>query len=332
MRSHGGLFERIVDPATLAGAMAEAARGKRDRGGVARFLAHAEMELDGLRQELLGGTYRPRPFVQFGILDPKPRTISCADFRDRVVHHAVCAVVAPCIERRLIADNYACRVGKGSHRALLRAREFARCHRWFLKTDIRRYYDSIDHGILLAKLSRLCREERLFRLFEIIVRQPLPGQMPGKGLPIGSLTSQWFANLYLDEADHWLKEVRRVPGYIRYMDDLACWSDSKDELFALAADLEALVAERLGVHLKQERTSVGPCAEGMPFLGWRVYPGLLRQQGDRLRLRRRKLREREAQFRRGEISAERLQDCVRSLNGPRVFLGFGEPLRASVEV
>ncbi len=332
MKSYGSLFERVVAPANLAEAMARAARGKGDRGGVARFLRDADAELAAMRVELLDGAYRPRPFQQFGILDPKPRTISCADFRDRVVHHAVCGVVAPCIERGLIADNYACRVGKGSHRALLRAKEFALRYGWFLKSDIRRYYDSVDHGILLGKLGRLCREARLLRLFEVIVRQPLPGQAAGKGLPIGSLTSQWFANLYLDETDHWLKEVRRVPGYVRYMDDLACWSDSKQELLALAADLEAFVSERLEVHLKPERTFVGPVSEGMPFLGWRVYPRLLRQQGARLRLRRRKFAQREAQYGRGEISAAKLQDCARALNGPRVFLGFGEPLRASIEV
>jgi hypothetical protein len=332
MKSHGGLFDRILDPANLDAALDRAVRGKGERAPVQRLLAERATALPALRAELTDGTYRPRPYTQFAICDPKPRRISCADIRDRVVHHAVCAVLAPVIERRLIADNYACRVGKGSHRALLRAQYFARRHGWCLKTDIRRYYDSIDHAILLGKLGALCREPALCRLLAVIVEHPIPGQTPGQGLPIGNLTSQWFANLYLDEIDQWIKEERRLPGYVRYMDDLAGWADDKETLFALAADLRARLAERLGLELKEARTLVAPVGEGMPFLGWRVFPGLLRQQGPRLRRQRRWLVRREAQYRAGEIGADKLQDCVRALAGPRAFLGYGEPLRSTSDV
>lgn len=332
MKSYGGLFERVVDPANLHAALERAARGKRERAPVQRLVAERASELPRLSAELRAGTYRPRPYEQFAIRDPKPRRISCADIRDRVVHHAVCGVIAPLIERRLIADNYACREGKGSHRALQRARHFARRHGWFLKTDIRRYYDSIDHGVLLGKLDALLREPALRRLLTAIVAHPIPGQAPGKGLPIGNLTSQWFANLYLDEIDHWIKEDRRLPGYVRYMDDLACWADDKERLFALAADLRARLAERLGLELKEERTLIAPVGGGMPFLGWRVYPGLLRQQGPRLRRQRRLLVRREAQYRAGEIDADKLRDCVRALAGPRAFLGYGETIRSTLDV
>jgi len=332
MKSYGGLFERIVDPANLRAALDRAAAGKRERAPVQRLLAERETEIPRLAEALRAGTYCPRPYQQFAICDPKPRRISCADIRDRVVHHGVCAVLAPLIERRLIADNYACRQGKGSHRALLRAQAFARRHGWYLKTDIRRYYDSIDHALLLGKLSALCREPALRRLLSVIVLHPIPGQAPGKGLAIGNLTSQWFANLYLDEIDHWIQEERGIPGYVRYMDDLALWADDKATLFALAADLRPRLAERLGLVLKEERTLIAPVGEGMPFLGWRVYPWLLRQQGRRLRRQRRLLARREAQYQAGEIDAGRLQDCVRALAGPRKFLGYGEPIRSDLDV
>jgi len=332
MKSYGGLMEQIVALDNLEAAVDRAVRGKRDRQSVQRLLAARREILDRLREELWTGAYRPLPYTQFSILDPKPRRISCADFRDRVVHHAVCAVIAPLIDQRLIADNYACRLGKGSHRALLRAQQLAQRHGWFLKTDIRRFYDSVDHHILLNKLAALCRESALQRLFTVIVQHPIPGQASGKGLPIGNLTSQWFANFYLDELDHWAKEARRVPGYVRYMDDLAFWADSREARFALAADLRVFLAERLRLNLKEERTVIAPVSEGMPFLGWRVYPGLLRQQRQRLQRQRRLLRRREEAFQRGEISAEKLQDCVRALGGPRCFLGFGEPLRSTVDV
>lgn len=332
MKSHSGLFPRIVAEETLNAAVERAARGKRERRSVERFLADRAGHLARLRAELLAGDYRPREYAQFGILDPKPRLISCADFRDRVVHHAVCAVLAPLIDRRLIADNYACRIGKGSHRALLRAQALARRHGWFLKTDIRRYYDAVDHRILLGKLDRLCREPALRQLLATLVTHPVPGQAVGKGLPIGNLTSQWFANYYLDEVDHWAKESARLPGYVRYMDDIACWADDKERLFAFAADLREFLASRLQLQLKEERTQIAPVSEGMPFLGWRVFPALLRQQGKRLRRQRRKLAQREEAYLRGELSARQLQDCVRALSGPRRFLGYGEPIRSDIDV
>ena len=332
MKSYGGLFERIIDPGNLEAALDRASRGKRERQPVRQFLQNRRVELASLRDELQSGTYRPRPYTQFGILDPKPRRISCADFRDRVAHHAICAVIAPPINRCLIADNYACRIGKGSHRALLRAKELAGQHGWCLKTDIRRYYDSVDHGILLGKLEAMFREPALRRLLRVIVEHPVPGQADGKGLPIGNLTSQWFANFYLDGMDHWVKETRQIPGYVRYMDDLAFWADGKATLFALADDLRAFLADRLRLELKEERTGIAPVGEGMPFLGWRVYPGLLRQQGPRLRRQRRLLKRREAEFSNGEIDADTLRDSVQSLAGPRRFFGFGEPLRSTLDV
>ena len=332
MRSYGSLMAEIVSKENVEVAVERAARGKHKREAVRRFLAERGARVEELCFELTGGRYRPRPYQQFRILDPKPRLISCADFRDRVVHHALCGVIGPLVDRRLIADNYACRIGKGTHRALLRARELSRRHDYYLKTDIRRFFDSVDHELLLRKLTRMFREPALHRLLTVIVRHPVPGQSPGRGLPIGNLTSQWFANLYLDEIDHWAKEARRASGYVRYMDDIVVWSDSKDELHTLAIDLEDRLSRRLHIHLKTERTIVAPVSEGIPFLGWRVFPGLLRQQGARVRRQRRLLRRRETEHREGTLSAAQLVDCARSLAGTRAYLGFGEPLRCGAEL
>ena len=330
MKSHGGLFVRVCALSDLADAMLRAAQGKRSRPPVLAFLDNAESELAALRDEILTGIYQPRPYTQFRIMDPKPRQISCADFRDRVVHHALCAAIGPAIERRMIADNFACRAGLGSHRALLRAMEFSRRHRYFLKTDIRRYYDSVDHGILMGMVERLFRERPLVNLIGRIVRHPVPGQPSGKGLPIGNLTSQWLANLYLDGTDHWIKEERRATGYARYMDDLAVWADSKDFLWELAADLDERLQTHFGLTLKTEGTVVAPCGEGMSFLGWRVYPKMLRVRSSRLRHTRHLFRLREAECAAGVITGEALQAAVRSMAAPRAFLGFGPPLVRSL--
>ena len=142
MKSFGGLFERVSAAENLRAAMARAARGKRHRRPVAAFLADADTELEVLRTELLAGRYEPRPYTQFRVLDPKPRTISCADFRDRVVHHAVCDVIGPLLERRFIEHTYACRVDKGTHRAVLQAQTFSRRSAYFLKLDVRRFLEA----------------------------------------------------------------------------------------------------------------------------------------------------------------------------------------------
>ncbi len=332
MKSVGGLFGNITRAELLERAMRRAARGKRQQESVRRFLADAPKELELLRDELTAETYRPLPYYQFRICDPKPRLISCAHFRDRVVHHAICAELGPVIERRLIDDTYACRRGKGSHRAVLRAQGFSRRHAYYLKTDIRRYYDSVSHKTLEALLARLLRESPLRRLLSLIIRHPLPGQSPGRGLPIGNLTSQWFANLYLDETDHWIKEVRCAPGYVRYMDDLVVWSDNKAWLWALVDDLADHVASTRSLELKAVRTLVAPCSVGVPLLGYRVFPALMRHQGSRARRRRRLFRQREAAYCRGELTAEQLTACARSIDGSRQFLHAGEGLRSEIEL
>jgi len=332
MKSVGGLFENITSLPALDRAMHTAAKGKRHRSSVQRFMADAPDQLDRLRAELRGNTYQPLPYHQFHICDPKPRLISCADFRDRVVHHAVCSQLAPIIERRLIDDTYACRCGKGSHRAVLRAQALCRRFPFYLKTDIRRYYDSIQHATLEDLLGGLFRERSVRRLLSTIIRHPLPGQLPERGLPIGNLTSQWFGNLYLDEADHWIKEVRRAPGYVRYMDDLVVWSDSKAWLWALADDLAEHLTATRSLALKSERTIVAPCSVGVPFLGYRIFPGLIRHQGARARRRRRLLRQREEAYQRGDLTAEELTACVRSMNGSRQFLHAGERLQSEMEI
>ncbi len=197
-KSYGQCFEKIAEPENLAAALKRAAKGKNSRATVAHFLSNSEEELSLLQTELFDGTYRPRPVSQFRIMDPKPRTITCADFRDRVVHHALCSVISPFLENRFIDDSFACRIGKGSHRAVLRAQQFSRRYSYVWKADVRAFYDSVDHAVLLQMLCRRFREKRLHNLFRIILEHPFPGQVAGKGLPIGNLTSQWFANFYLD--------------------------------------------------------------------------------------------------------------------------------------
>ena len=276
MKRQGGLFGRIARFENLLSAHRRAACGKRDRPSVARFEFHLENELLALQNDLASGVYQPGTFFTFEVRDPKRRAICAAPFRDRVVHHALCAVLEPHFERRSIADSYACRRGKGTHAAIRRARHFACRHGYFLKCDIRKFFASVDHAVLRTLLGRLFKEKALLDLLDRIIAHAPPDAAPGKGLPIGNLTSQHFANLYLGELDHHIKERLRVKGYLRYMDDFLLFADDKPTLHSLLADIRRFLAERLCLTLKEEATLLAPVTEGIPFLGFSIYPGLIR--------------------------------------------------------
>jgi retron-type reverse transcriptase len=329
MKSYGQLWERIVSPENLVAALGRVTKGRGESAVVVAFAARADVELAVLRAELLSGTWRPGSYGQFRVTDPKPRTISCAPVRDRVVHHALCGVIAPLLERSFTEDCYACRVGKGTHRATQRARELVRRHGWTCKLDIRRYFDSVPHERLLELLLPLFREAKVRRLIETIVRHPVPGLPPGFGLPIGNLTSQWFANFYLSGLDHYAKEVLKASGYIRYMDDMVLFADGKAEVWRLHDRVCAWVTEKRGLEVKSERTVIAPVTEGVAFLGLRIFRGGWRLQRTRLLRTRRKFRLRERQYLAGEISGAQLARCAAAADGGNRWYGFRGILQSS---
>jgi hypothetical protein len=317
--------------ANLERATTAAAKGKRHNPEVVRFLGQADEELRQLSVELVAGDYVPRPYRQFRISDPKPRTISCADFRDRVIHHALCDVIGPLIERRFIHDSYACRTGKGAHRATARAQAMARRHCYFLKMDVAGFFDSVDHEVLLALLADTFREKRLLALLEVIVRSAPPGAQAGKGLPIGNLTSQWFANLYLDDLDHYVKEKLRMSGYIRYMDDMLVFSNSKAVLWAAHDGITGRLDLSRALYLKKPATVLAPVTEGIPFLGLRIFPGRWRLQRQRFLRTRRRMRGRENSFLEGELSAEQLARSAAAAQGVLSWFGLKGVLPTGLE-
>ncbi|MCK6512427.1 hypothetical protein L6R29_21055 [Myxococcota bacterium] len=206
MKRVDGLFEQVCAFETLWKATERAAKGKRQRKDVQAFLWDREAEILRLQEELRSGGYEPGRLRHFWVCDPKARRISAAGFRDRVVHHALCGVLEPHLEAYATRDSYACRKGKGSLRALEAAQTYARRYPYVLKLDIERFFESIDHGVLQAALERKFGERALHRLFAKILGVPLEGSREGKGLPIGNLTSQHFANFYLGRLDHAAKE------------------------------------------------------------------------------------------------------------------------------
>jgi len=322
MKSYGQLWERVTSPENLAAALGRVMKGRGGNRNVMAFAARREEELAALREELLSGAWRPGPYGQFRVTDPKPRTISCAPVRDRVVHHALCGVVAPILERGFTEDCYACRAGKGTHRAAARARELVRRHGWTCKLDIRRYFDSVPHDRLLELLLPMFREKEIRRMIEVIVRHPVPGLPDGRGLPIGNLTSQWFANFYLSGLDHYAKEGLGAPGYVRYMDDIVLFAGGKAEIWRLHNGVCGWIAEERLLEVKGERTVVAPVTEGLAFLGLRIFPGGWRFQRARLLRTRRKFRLRERQWLAGEIDGTQLARCAAAAEGGVRWYGF----------
>jgi len=249
--------------------------GQRRKPGPAAFIARLETEALRLERQLLDGSYKPGRYRRIEIRDPKHRIVSAAPFRDRVVHHALCHVVEPIFERGFIFDSYANRIGKGTHRAVDRYEAFRDRFRHVLRCDIFRYFPAIDHDILKRDLRRRIKCEQTLWLMDRIVdgsnkQEPVNLHYPGddlwtpyerrRGLPIGNLTSQFFANIYLDGMDHFCKEVLGAKGYLRYVDDFVLFHDDPEVLAAWRVRIARyLEGRRLKLHPR--KTMIQPTAE-----------------------------------------------------------------------
>lgn len=322
MKTHKHLYPQITSFDNLYLAFKAARKGKRSRPDVAEFEFNLEGNLLDLQKELQEETYQPGTYRNFQIRDPKPRLISAAPFRDRVVHHALCRVIEPLFDRRFIFDTYACRTGKGTHAAIDRAQTFGARHPYVLKCDIEHFFPRMDHEVLYRQFTRVLADGSTLRLCRLILdsgreihRQVEPAYFAGddlfsaarpRGLPIGNLTSQFWANVYLNPLDHFVKRELKCPAYVRYVDDFLLFSEDKSDLHHWRLKvIEFLSWLRLTLH--EREAQVFPTHTGIPFLGWRVYP-------DHLRLKRRngvafqrRFAEMRRQYQQGRITRDRME-------------------------
>lgn len=308
MKRVGGLFDAIVDRANLAAAAWAAARGKQDRPAVRAFFTRFDEEIGAMRTELAAGTWRFAPYRRFTVRDTKTRTIHAPAFRDRVVHHAIVGVAGPVLESGALFHSYACRRGKGQHAALAVARKWSRRTDWYGKLDVDKFYDTVDHVVLRRLLDRRFRERRLLQLFDALLDSYATA--PGKGLPIGALTSQYLGNFYLDEVDRHIKATGAAHRYLRYMDDMVVWGDPVSLAIVRAAALEGMAEVQLRPKHGGEWNR---CAQGLPFLGFVIYPGRLRVNRQGRRRLRRKLGGIERAYRDGMLDECSLQKRGASL-------------------
>jgi retron-type reverse transcriptase len=326
VKTYKNLYPQICDFTNLYRAYRAAARGKRGRPDVAAFEFDLESNLLRLREELLDRTYRPGSYRHFTVLTPKRRKISAAPFRDRVVHHALVRVIEPIFERRFIHDSYACRVGRGTHAALDRCQAFARRQPCVLQCDVEQFFPAVDHAVLRRVLTRPLADEDVLWLIDrilesgagVLADQYEVAYFPGddllaatrpRGLPIGNLTSQFWANCLLNELDQFVKRELECRHYIRYVDDILLFHQDKKTLHRWRVAIGAFLAGlRLTLHEREAR--VYPVRVGIPFLGFRVYPDhrrLKRANGVRFGRRLRGLID---QYAAGEMDFEQLTAIV----------------------
>lgn len=319
------MFVELASWENLLLAARKAAKGKRGRAPAAAFEYRLEDNLYELQDELRTQTYRPGGYVSFVIHEPKRRLISAAPIRDRVVHHALCNLIEPIFERSFINDSYANRVGKGTHRALDRCQQFARRYRYVLQCDVRQFFPSLDHEVLRQTLWRKVADSQVRWLIDQILDSGaavlqeeyemvwFPGDdllaaTRPRGLPIGNLTSQFWANCYLNPFDHFVKRELGCQAYLRFVDDFLLFSNDKDELWRWhTAVTQRLSRFRLTLH---PHAQPRPVSKGISFLGFRIFP-------HRRRLKRRKGVQFQRKFKRlvrnyadGRISLDQLTASV----------------------
>ncbi|MDM8545983.1 reverse transcriptase domain-containing protein [Candidatus Venteria ishoeyi] len=286
MKRYGHLWPEIVSLDNLYLAYRKARKGKQNRDSVADFSLRLEAQLLALQNELSNGTYIPGEYRLFTIYEGKPRLIAAAPFRDRVVHHALMNLIEPLLDPHFIDQSYACRKGKGVHKAVDYYQQQAKQYAYALKMDVQAYFPSIDHQILQTKISRYVKDKKVLDLFGcIIAGSPTyphpPCYFPGDdlftplerrhGIPIGNLTSQFLANLYLNDLDHHFRSTLKVPAYLRYVDDIIVLADSKKYLSEIRKITEDyLLSLRLNLHPR--KAHIVPVSKGVDVFGYFVYP------------------------------------------------------------
>ena len=315
MKRYGHLWEDIISFSNLFSAYQKAIKGRRSKENVATFIFHAENELLKLHEELITKAYHPGPYKTFLIYDKKKRLISSAPFRDRVVHHALCNVIEPIFEKSFIFDLYSNRKGKGIHRAVKRAREYARQSSYVLKCDIRKYFPSIDHLVLKQIIRRKLKCPDTLHLVDLLIDGSNPqvrvlDYFPGddlftpvqrsKGLPIGNQTSQFFSNVYMSPLDHFVKETLGVKGYVRYVDDFLLFGAEKKVLWCIRDEVQRFLNE-YRLKLKPNGVTLFRVPDGFTFLGYRIFPHTILVNRTAILRFRRKAKQMRAMRKRGQM-------------------------------
>jgi RNA-directed DNA polymerase len=303
------LIEQIIDPNNLRLAFWKASKGKRHSLEVEQYRQNLDENLLRLRQQIQSGLVEVGQYHHFKIYEPKERDICAAAFSEQVLHHALMNICHDHFERYQIFDSYASRKGKGVRKALERARAYNRMHAWYLKLDVSKFFASIHHEVLKGQLRKLFAD---YRLVDILVKIIDSFEdLPGRGVPIGNLSSQYFANHFLAPLDHFIKEKLRIKAYVRYMDDMVLWAQDPAVLKSAKHAIEDFIATTLQCALKP--VQLNRVSRGLPFLGYRLFKNEVRLLAQSKRRFIRKLRYANQQLATSAWSQHEYQRRVRPL-------------------
>lgn len=323
-KTYKNLWPELVSFENLLLAARKAQKGKRFKDSTARFNLNLEKELLRIQKELKEKTYTSGRYKEFVIYEPVKRLISAAPYRDRVVHHALCNIIEPLFEKTFIYDSYANRKEKGTHRAIGRFSSYMRKYNYVLKCDIKKFFPSIDHGILYSILEKKIADRDVLWLMKTIIdhsnpQEPVLDYFEGdnlfalfernRGLPIGNLTSQFFGNVYLNGFDHFIKDELGYKAYLRYVDDFAVFTNDKRELLEIKTRMEGYL-QKLRLELHPVKTRIFPVKNGCEFLGFYIYPHLMKVKKANVRLFEKRLGRMQKAFKTGKMSLEKIQKSV----------------------
>lgn len=302
---------------------------------VLEFSQKAEENLFCLISDLSNNQYLHGKYSKFVVCDPKRREIAKATVRDRILHHSIVRNIKELFESSFIFDSYSSRVGKGTHKAIFRLRTFIlkitknnTKTAWALKCDIRKFFDSVDHEVLLLLIREKIKDDKVLNLIEKIIRSY--DKETGKGIPLGNLTSQLFSNIYLDKLDNFIKRGLREKYYIRYADDFLILNTDKERLKKLISIVGDFLQINLKLHLHSDKISIRKIHQGIDFLGAVIFPShiILRTKTKKRMLR--KIAEKKRELDAGIISAETFDDTLQSYLGMLTHCR-GEEIRNEVD-
>lgn len=277
MKRYKNLYIRLCSKENIYLAYKNARKHKTLKSYVIEYEKNLKANLNQLREELISETYKPKPLETFIVRDPKTRKISKSDFRDRIIHHAICNIIEPIFEREFIYDSYANRIGKGTLKAIERFEKFKRqvtknCTQkaYILKADIKQYFENVDHSILIKILERKIKDKQFINIIKIILDNH-NSKNKGKGMPLGNLTSQFFANLYLNDLDQFIKKELKVKYYVRYVDDFIIMDGDYDKLQKHKQIIDDFLRRNLMIGLHKDKSKIRKIGSGVQFLGLRIY-------------------------------------------------------------
>ena len=281
MKSCNNFYEKIASYNNLNLAYEKARINKSKKDYVIDFEKNLNINIKSLRTELLLNYYQPMPLKTFILRDPKTRKISKSDFRDRVIHHALVNVIEPIFDKTFIYDSCANRKGKGTSFAIKRFEKFQRkvtknysSGGYCFKADIKHYFQEVNHDILISIIKRKIKDERVIWLIKKIIKNVPVGRVGGeteKGMPLGNLTSQFFANVYLNELDYFIKHELKVKYYIRYVDDFVILHSSKEQLESWKNKIQEFLKDNLKLELHLNKSKIIPLSKGIDFVGFRNF-------------------------------------------------------------